>query len=81
MIHLSSITLDVPRDARDTERFPFGVPAIRQLGELCFEHPVSFFVGENGSGKSTLLEALAWAAESVVAGSESLDLDASLEAA
>ena len=39
--------------------YPFNVLAIRNLSELSFERPVTFFVGENGSGKSTLLEAIA----------------------
>jgi predicted ATPase len=58
--------------------FPFSVPAIAALRELRFETPVTFLVGENGSGKSTFLEALAWAAESIAAGSASLDRDATL---
>ena len=36
-----------------------GIPAIRDLTQLDFCCPVTFFVGENGSGKSTLLEAIA----------------------
>jgi predicted ATPase len=39
---------------------------------------VTFLVGENGSGKSTFLEALAWAAESIAAGSQALDRDTTL---
>ena len=39
-----------------------GIPALRDLQELAFCAPVTFFVGENGSGKSTLLEAVAVAA-------------------
>jgi predicted ATPase len=39
--------------------YPFSIPAIGDLQELDFEHPVTFFIGENGSGKSTLLEAIA----------------------
>jgi len=35
------------------------IEAIKDLEELIFEKPITFFVGENGSGKSTLLEALA----------------------
>ena len=35
------------------------IEAIKELDELIFEKPITFFVGENGSGKSTLLEALA----------------------
>ena len=35
------------------------IESIKDLDELIFEKPITFFVGENGSGKSTLLEALA----------------------
>ena len=38
------------------------LPAVKNLykkGELTFESPITFIVGENGSGKSTLLEAIA----------------------
>jgi predicted ATPase len=40
-------------------RFPYSVPAVRNLGLLPFHPKVTFLVGENGTGKSTLLEALA----------------------
>jgi predicted ATPase len=43
----------------DYSRFPFTVPAIRELDRLEFSPTVTFIVGENGSGKSTLLEAIA----------------------
>lgn len=43
------------------DRYPFAVPAIRELDTLEFHPDVTFFVGENGSGKSTLLEAIALA--------------------
>jgi predicted ATPase len=46
-------------DWADVARFPFSVPAIRDLQTLDLDAPVTCFVGENGSGKSTLLEALA----------------------
>lgn len=75
MIHLRSIALDLPDAAAG---FPLDLPALRGLERLDLRTPVTFLVGENGSGKSTLLEALAWAAESVAAGSVSVDLDASL---
>lgn len=35
------------------------IEAIKDLEELEFTSPITFFVGENGSGKSTLLEAIA----------------------
>lgn len=43
----------------DFEKYPFAIPAIRELERLELHRAVTFFVGENGSGKSTLLEALA----------------------
>ena len=41
------------------DKYPFNIPAIRALGRLELNSPVTFFVGANGSGKSTLLEAIA----------------------
>jgi predicted ATPase len=43
------------------ERYPFSIPAIRNLHSLEFHPAVTFIIGENGSGKSTLLEAIATA--------------------
>lgn len=40
-------------------RYPFSIPAVRELDSLEFAPEVTFFVGENGSGKSTLMEAIA----------------------
>lgn len=40
-------------------KYPFCLPAIKNLDELKFHPKVTFIVGENGSGKSTLLEAIA----------------------
>ena len=37
----------------------YEIPALHDVEEIRFTHPVTFFVGENGSGKSTLLEAIA----------------------
>ena len=41
------------------DRYPFAIPAIRNLHRLDFHPQVTFLIGENGSGKSTLLEAIA----------------------
>lgn len=43
----------------DYERYPYAIPAVREMGHLEFHPDVTFFVGENGAGKSTLLEAIA----------------------
>lgn len=56
--YLRSISID-PEYPGD--KYPFNLPAVRQLDDLPFHPEVTFFVGENGSGKSTLIEALAMA--------------------
>ena len=43
----------------DTDRYPFNIPAVRDMNTLSFHPDVTFFVGENGAGKSTMLEAIA----------------------
>lgn len=40
-------------------RFPFSVPAIKNMGALDLHPAITFLAGENGSGKSTLIEAMA----------------------
>lgn len=53
-------TISLKRDRiPDFERYPFSIPAIRELDYLDFSPEVTFLVGENGSGKSTLIEAIA----------------------
>jgi predicted ATPase len=42
----------------DPSKYPFSIPAVRQLQVLRFDPDVTFLVGENGTGKSTLLEAI-----------------------
>lgn len=77
--HLLQVTHTHPRWA-DEARFPFSVPAIRQMESLDVNVPVTCFVGENGSGKSTLLEAIAIASNLPSAGSsDQARTDASLE--
>lgn len=44
------------------DRYPFSIPAIRDLSTLELHSKVTFLVGENGVGKSTLIEAIAVAA-------------------
>ncbi len=49
----------------DDGRYPFTLPAVRQLarsGAITLPPGVTFLVGENGAGKSTLIEAIAVAA-------------------
>lgn len=77
MPHLRSITKGetTPEEA---ERFPFSVPVVRTLGELSFDAPVTFLVGENGSGKSTLLEGIAAAASLPTVGSLGVSDDETL---
>lgn len=75
--HLSQIRLRVPEAPT---QFPFTVPAIRTLGLLSLDTPVTYFVGENGSGKSTLLEAIAIAARLPTVGSSQPDHDRTLVA-
>ena len=46
----------------DPNYYPFNIPSVQYLsktGNLLFEKPVTFFVGENGTGKSTFAEAIA----------------------
>ena len=61
--------------------FPFSLPLIRDLDELRFTAPATFFVGENGSGKSTLLEAIAAGLDAVAIGSAAIARDPTLAAA
>lgn len=59
MNYIKSIRL---KGGYDSNCYPFHIPAVRHLektGDLAFEKPVTFFVGENGTGKSTLIEAIA----------------------
>lgn len=44
----------------EPRRYPFSIPALKNLERLEFKNNVTFLVGENGSGKSTLLEAVAY---------------------
>jgi predicted ATPase len=59
--YLRSMTL-LREDVPDLSKYPFSIPALRELETLDFHPQVTFFVGENGSGKSTLVEGIAVAA-------------------
>ena len=41
------------------DRYPFNLPALRQLNSLSLHPKVTYLTGENGMGKSTLIEAIA----------------------
>lgn len=56
--YLRSVSID-PRAELDLDRYPFTIPAVRDMGVLDMHPDVTFFVGENGAGKSTVLEAIA----------------------
>jgi predicted ATPase len=43
----------------DSDCFPFSVPAVAEVEQLCLDHPVTLLAGDNGTGKSTILEAIA----------------------
>jgi predicted ATPase len=79
MLHLQSVSLKKPAEHYG-HAFPFSVPAVRSLGELRFESPVTLFAGENGSGKSTLLEGIALAVGSPTVGRDEVAFDDSLSA-
>ncbi len=51
--------LAIDWSAVDPDSYIRRIPAVRDIRELAFRAPVTFFTGENGSGKSTLLEAVA----------------------
>lgn len=74
MIFLQHI--DIPIGA--PEKFPFSIPAFRNLKSVQFTKPITIFVGENGSGKSTLLKALALKINLPAIGSTELEQDDTL---
>ncbi len=76
MIHLQKISLKPA--AKKLTVFPFNLPLVQNFGEIEFQSPVTFFVGENGSGKSTLLEAIAAGINSAAIGGDDLPRDATL---
>lgn len=74
---LTGLRLAAP-PASERDAFPFSIPALRELHEMSFPGPVTFFAGENGSGKSTLLEAMAITANLPTVGSREAGADGSL---
>lgn len=57
-MHIKSVALK-PENFPTLEHYPFNLDVFHQTKKICFDTPVTLFVGENGSGKSTLLEAIA----------------------
>ena len=56
-IHSIKLNKELPKGSYLSD-----LPVIRNLkakGELTFDKPITFLVGENGIGKSTLIEAIA----------------------
>jgi predicted ATPase len=78
-LYLDSLRPRAPFNAK--AGFPFTLPLVRNMRELRFTAPATFFVGENGSGKSTLLEAIAVGTKAVAMGSADLARDPTLAAA
>lgn len=54
---IQEMTIDWSKITRDS--YLRDIKAIRDIKDIEFHSPITFFVGENGSGKSTLLEAIA----------------------
>jgi predicted ATPase len=53
-------SIELRRDKIESfSKYPFCLPAIKNLRNLEFHPKVTFIVGENGTGKSTILEAIA----------------------
>src|SRR5215475_264499 len=77
MIHLQSISLKPT--AKKQSGFPFNLPLVKNLGQVEFHSPVTFFVGENGSGKSTLLEAIGAGVKLATVGGDDVERDKTLE--
>lgn len=57
---IQGISIDWDKIGNDS--YLRNIESIKNLEQLIFTAPITFFVGENGSGKSTMLEAIAIAA-------------------
>src|SRR5262245_32490532 len=79
MIYLQSISLKPA--AKKQSGFPFDLPLVKNLDQVEFHSPVTFFVGENDSGKSTLLEAIGAGVKLATVGGEDVERDKTLEGA
>ena len=58
--HISRVTLHHDKYPCRTH-YPFSLPLFNLTDQVCFDAPVTVFVGENGTGKSTMLQAIALA--------------------
>ncbi len=56
-MHLKKVNLH-PEKYPSRNHYPFNLELFSTTRSICFNAPVTFFVGENGSGKSTLLDAI-----------------------
>src|SRR5919201_4974234 len=77
MIHLQSISLKPA--AEKQSGFPFNLPLVKNLDQIEFHSPVTFFVGDNGSGQSTLLEAIGAGVKLPTVGGDDVERDTTLE--
>lgn len=75
MIFLDSIKIR-PTSSKD---YPTNLQIVKNLKELKFTTPITYFIGDNGSGKSTILESIALAIHATSIGSEQLHFDPTLK--
>ncbi|MFC7366157.1 MULTISPECIES: AAA family ATPase [Bhargavaea] len=74
---LKQIRLKKPMPAEN--RFPFGLPVVREFDSFTFRSPVTIIAGDNGTGKTTLLEGIAAAADSILISREPIEGNPALE--
>jgi predicted ATPase len=55
-------SIAINKDSSRSHKYPYSIPAIKQIESIALDAKITFFVGENGSGKSTFVEAIALAA-------------------
>lgn len=57
------LSIDLRREfVPSFDKYPFSIPAVRDMNSIELDPDVTFLIGENGTGKSTLVEAIAIAA-------------------
>ena len=57
MIYYKSLQYEKPEG--ELYQYPYNLPFLQGLNDICFSTPVTIFIGENGSGKSTIIECIA----------------------